>query len=109
MRRGVLSARATSPAESTRSGFRRRSLGSDHQRSVGEFLEHNFILLVVLCFALPRIFWLFGSRKSPEQSRYFEVTGGQRATMAVLYFGLAGLLAAGMFAAKVGVEALDLR
>jgi Zn-dependent protease len=77
--------------------------------SVGSFIEHNFILLVVLFFALPRIFWLFGSRKSPEQLRYFEVTGGQRATMAVLYFGLAGLLAAGMFASKVAITALDLR
>ena len=50
-----------------------------------------------------------GFFKSPEQLRYFEVTGGQRATMAVLYFGLAGLLAAGMFAAKVAITALDLR
>ena len=70
------------------------------------FIEHNFILLLVLFFSLPRLLWLFNRHKSPEQLRYFEVTSGQRWTMAVLYFGLAGMLAAGMFHTRVGVDAL---
>lgn len=76
---------------------------------VGQFLEHNFILLLVLVMGLPRLFWLFRRDKSPEQLRYFEVTTVQRWVTAVLYFGLAALLAAGMFFTRETIDALKLR
>jgi Zn-dependent protease len=55
----------------------------------------NFILLLIVIFSLPRLFFLF-RRKTDEEKRYFEVTPIQRATMALLYFGLVALLVAGM-------------
>ena len=51
----------------------------------------NFILLLILIFSLPRLFSLFRKRTA-EEARYFEVTPGQRWTMATLYFGLAVFL-----------------
>jgi hypothetical protein len=47
--------------------------------------------------------WLkeYERRKTYEEKRYFEVTPGQRATMAVLYFGLVALLVAGMSATHI--------
>lgn len=58
-------------------------------------LHFNPILLLVFVFSLPRLVSLFRKRTQEEQ-RYFEVTPRQRATMAVLYFGLAAALAFGM-------------
>jgi len=55
----------------------------------------NFILLLIVIFSLPRLFFLF-RRKTDEERRYFEVTPTQRATMALLYFGLVALLVVGM-------------
>ena len=55
----------------------------------------NMILLIVLIFSLPRLFSLFRKR-TDEEKRFYEVTPGQRLTIAVLYFGLAAALAAGM-------------
>jgi len=55
----------------------------------------NFILILILVFSLPRLFSLFRAR-SDEERRFFEVTPGQRATMAVMYFGLIALLVFGM-------------
>jgi Zn-dependent protease len=55
----------------------------------------NFILLLILVFSLPRLFFLF-RRKSEAELRYFEVTPAQRWTMAALYFGLIGFLVFGM-------------
>src|SRR5437879_13320669 len=49
-------------------------------------LHPNFILVLILIFSAPRIFFLF-RRKSDEERRYFEVTPAQRWTMAVMYFG----------------------
>ncbi|HKS37151.1 MAG TPA: site-2 protease family protein [Verrucomicrobiae bacterium] len=60
----------------------------------------NFILLLIVVLSLPRVFFLF-RRKTDEEKRYFEVTPGQRATMAVLYFGLVALLVAGMTATHI--------
>jgi len=60
----------------------------------------NFILLLIVVLSLPRLFSLF-RRKTDEEKRYFEVTPGQRATMAVLYFGLVALLVAGMTATHI--------
>jgi Zn-dependent protease len=55
----------------------------------------NFLLLLILVFSAPRIFFLF-RKKSDEELRYFEVTPQQRWSMAAMYFGLIALLALGM-------------
>jgi Zn-dependent protease len=55
----------------------------------------NFVLVYVLIFSLPRLFSLF-RKKSEAERRYFEVTPGQRWTMATMYFGLIVLLVIGM-------------
>ena len=59
------------------------------------FAHPNFILLIILVTALPRLWSLFRAR-TDEEKRYFEVTATQRWTMAVLYFGLVALLVLGM-------------
>jgi Zn-dependent protease len=55
----------------------------------------NFILLLILIISLPRLFSLFRKRTA-EEARYFEVTPGQRWTMAGLYFGLVAFLVLAM-------------
>jgi Zn-dependent protease len=55
----------------------------------------NFLLLLILIMSLPRLFSLF-RKKTDEEKRYFEVTPVQRATMAILYFGLIAALGTGM-------------
>jgi Zn-dependent protease len=63
---------------------------------VGMLVVHfNFIVLLILIMSLPRLVSLFRKR-TEEERRYFEVTAGQRATIALLYFGLAAGLALGM-------------
>lgn len=59
------------------------------------FTHFNIILLIILVFSLPRLFFLF-RRKSEAELRYFEVTPAQRWTMAIMYFGLIALLVLGM-------------
>jgi Zn-dependent protease len=63
-------------------------------------LHFNFIVVLILIFSLPRLFFLFRSKSAAER-RYFEVTPAQRWTMAVLYFGLIALLVLGMAAAHI--------
>ena len=58
-------------------------------------LHPSFILFLILIFSAPRLFSLF-RRRSEEEQRYYEVTPGQRWTMAALYFGLIALLVVGM-------------
>lgn len=58
-------------------------------------LHFNFLILLVLLLSAPRVFSLFRD-KSDEEKRYFEISAGQRWTMALLYFGLLALLAWGM-------------
>jgi len=58
-------------------------------------LQPNILLIIILIASLPRLFSLFRHRNEAEQ-RYFEVTPTQRWTMAVMYFGLIGLLVIGM-------------
>jgi Zn-dependent protease len=65
----------------------------------------NFILILILVFSVPRLFSLFRS-KSEEERRYFEVTPGQRWTMAVMYFGLIALLVFGMQLSHIPREML---
>lgn len=64
------------------------------------FTHPNIILILVLIASLPRVFSLFRA-KTEEEKRYFEVTGAQRATMAILYFGLVAILVAGMHVTHV--------
>ncbi|MBI5092145.1 MAG: site-2 protease family protein [Candidatus Hydrogenedentes bacterium] len=59
------------------------------------FTHPNFILVMILVMSLPRLAMLFRS-KTEEEKRYFELTGGQRAVMAAMYFGLVAALVLGM-------------
>ena len=68
--------------------------------------QPNFILFLILIFSLPRLFFLF-RRKSDEERRYFEVTPGQRWTMAIMYFGLIALLVLGMELSHIPRENLQ--
>lgn len=65
----------------------------------------NFILILILVFSAPRLFFLF-RRKSDEERRYFEVTPAQRWTMACMYFGLIALLVIGMQLSHIPRETL---
>ena len=58
----------------------------------------NFIVWLIVIASLPRIFSLFRKR-TEEERRYYEVTPTERWTMSILYFGLIGALALGMYAA----------
>ncbi|MEK7707812.1 MAG: site-2 protease family protein [Verrucomicrobiota bacterium] len=68
-------------------------------------MHPNFILLLILIFSAPRLFFLF-RRKSDEERRYFEVTPVQRWTMALMYFGLIALLVIGMQLSHIPREML---
>ena len=59
------------------------------------FSHFNVILLLIVVFSLPRLFFLF-RRKTEEELRYFEVTPAQRWLMGALYFGLIAFLVVGM-------------
>ena len=59
------------------------------------FSHFNVLLLLILIMSLPRLFSLF-RRRTPEETRYFEVTPEQRWTMAALYFGLVAFLVLAM-------------
>jgi Zn-dependent protease len=69
-------------------------------------MHPNFIVILILAFSLPRLFFLF-RRKSEAEMRYFEVTPGQRWTMAAMYFGLILFLVWGMEATHLAREALQ--
>lgn len=71
-------------------------------------VQPSIILLLILIFSAPRLFSLF-RRQSEEERRYFEVTPGQRGTMAALYFGLIALLALGMQMTHIHRESLPER
>jgi Zn-dependent protease len=74
--------------------------------AVMTILHPNFLLILILLASLPRLFSLFRS-KSDVQRRYFEVTPGQRWTMAAMYFGLIALLVLGMNISHIPREVLD--
>jgi Zn-dependent protease len=63
------------------------------------FMHPNLLLFIIIAMSLPRLFSLFRA-KTDEEKRYFEVTPTQRATMAVMYFGLVAALVLGMHAAQ---------
>jgi len=63
---------------------------------VAMLIHHfNILLLIVLALAVPQLIALF-RRRTPEEQRWFEVAPGQRQFLALLYFGLMGLLALGL-------------
>lgn len=66
----------------------------------------NFIVLLILIFSVPRLYFLF-RRKSEEELRYFEVTSAQRWIMGAMYFGLIALLALGMELTLIPREAFQ--
>jgi Zn-dependent protease len=68
--------------------------------------QPNFILILILIFSVPRLFSLF-RRKSDEEQRFYEVTPGQRWTMALMYFGLIALLVIGMQITHIPHETLQ--
>lgn len=72
------------------------------------FAHPNFILVMILVFSAPRVFFLF-RRKSEAERRYFEVTAAQRWTMAAMYFGLVALLVLGMEFSHIPRETLENR
>ena len=55
----------------------------------------HFIIWLILLASIPRLISLF-RRRSEEEQRFFEITAGQRLTMAAMYFGLIGSLAFAM-------------
>ena len=65
----------------------------------------NFLLLLILMFSLPRLFFLF-RKKTEEELRYFEVTPAQRLEMGALYFGLILFLVFAMELTHIPREAL---
>lgn len=60
-----------------------------------QIIHLNLLVALIVIFSLPRLFMLF-RKKTDAELRYFEVTPAQRWTMAAMYFGLIGLLMAGM-------------
>ena len=58
-------------------------------------VSFNPLILLLLILSAPRLFSLFRKR-TEEERRFYEVTPVQRATIAVLYFGLAAALGLGM-------------
>lgn len=55
----------------------------------------GFLVLFIVLMSVPRVLGLF-RRRTAEMERYFECTPGQRWTMALLYFGLLGVLGGAM-------------
>lgn len=74
-----------------------------HQFYIGQF---NILLVLILIMSLPRLFSLFRTR-TDEEKRYFEVTPGQRWSVAVTYFGLIAFLVYGMHLTFIPREALQ--
>jgi Zn-dependent protease len=66
----------------------------------------NVLLLLILLFSLPRLFFLFRS-KTEEEKRYFEVTPVQRWSVAGTYFGLIIFLFYGMQLTFIARETLQ--
>jgi Zn-dependent protease len=60
------------------------------------WLHPSFLLIMILVMSVPRLWSLFRA-KTEEEKRFYEISPAQRWTMAVLYFGLAALLAIGMY------------
>jgi Zn-dependent protease len=57
----------------------------------------NPILILILIFGGMEVIRRWKARNTPQFASYYRVTAAQRATIATIYFGLAGLLAVGMY------------
>jgi Zn-dependent protease len=57
----------------------------------------NPILILILVIGGMEVFRRWKTRNSPQFASYYRVTAAQRATIATVYFGLAGLLAVAMY------------
>lgn len=66
-------------------------------------MQPSLLLGLILVLSLPRIFSLFRA-KTDDERRFYEVTPRQRLIMGAVYFGLIGLLVAGMAATHIPVE-----
>jgi len=76
--------------------------------TVAQFLAGHFsiVMIYILIASVPRLMSLFRPKTEAEQ-RYFEVTPGQRWTMAAMYFGLIAFLTLGMQVTYISPEALN--
>ena len=70
------------------------------------FLYPNPILIIILLFSGMELWQRWRLRRHPELESYYRVTKGQRATVALLYFGLAILLVIGMEATHLPRDVL---
>ena len=70
------------------------------------FVAPNPILIIILIFSGMELWQRWRTRNHPELQEYYRVTRGQRAIIAVLYFGLAVLLVLGMEATHLDRDAL---
>jgi Zn-dependent protease len=70
------------------------------------FISPNPILIIILIFSGMELWQRWKTRNHPELQEYYKVTRGQRATVAVLYFGLAILLVLGMEATHLPRDVL---
>ena len=64
------------------------------------YMRPSFIIFLIILFSLPRLFSLF-KKKSDQEKRFYEISGIQRITAGVIYFGLILSLGAGMMFALV--------
>jgi Zn-dependent protease len=70
------------------------------------FLAPNPILIIILIFSGMELWQRWRTRNDPALQEYYQVTPRQRATVAVLYFGLAVLLVLGMDATHLDRDIL---
>jgi Zn-dependent protease len=70
------------------------------------FLSPNPILIIILIVSGMELWQRWGMRNHPELQEYYKVTRGQRAIVAILYFGLAILLVLGMEATHLPRDVL---
>jgi Zn-dependent protease len=76
--------------------------------TIAQFLAGHvsIVMIYILIFSVPRLVSLFRPKTEAEQ-RYFEVTPGQRWTMAAMYFGLIAFLTIGMQVTYISPETLN--
>jgi Zn-dependent protease len=70
------------------------------------FWRPNPILIIILLFSGMELWQRWRLRDHPEMQTYYRVTPRRRATVAILYFGLAALLVLGMNATHIDPDIL---
>jgi Zn-dependent protease len=68
------------------------------------FGHFNFLVLLIVIIGIPRV-WRTLSNRQVRDAPYFELSASRRWTIAVLYFGLAALLAVGMYETRFDARA----